>query len=365
MKHSFAIVVLASIGAFACSPDKGAPAKKPHAASKNTTDDMMASADDADAGGIPYAWDECGLNTGYAGDDRCILPPPPDKGMQIHFGPDDYDNPDALSMLAPGEERTDNVPATSSNDHDIYFFFRQYRLRPTAHHIIVTAANGSNLLTGRRIATANTSQDYPAHGIIAPEDKNVGSPLAAHASINASFHAINTTEQPQLREAWINFWYRDPSEVTEPATEWFETGNVLLDVPPHTSTTLGPYTCNIDNTGRLLWLYGHRHANNTRFTVTRVRGDQHDVIYDADKWEEPMLLDYNSLEKNPAPDIANGVEGGWSGILDVMAGDQLQWQCDVTNNHDTDLRFTEQTFLGEMCIVDAEAVGANCNGGFF
>jgi hypothetical protein len=31
------------------------------------------------------------------------------------------------------------------------------------------------------------------------------------------------------------------------------------------------------------------------------------------------------------------------------------------NEHDTALRFTNQTLLGEMCIVDAEAVGSNCS----
>jgi hypothetical protein len=95
--------------------------------------------------------------------------------------------------------------------------------------------------------------------------------------------------------------------------------------------------------------------------VTRVRGAQRDVIYDADNWEEPLLLNYSSLVTNPKPDIANMVEGGWNGILDVAQGDTVQWQCDVNNTHDTALTFTEQTYLGEMCIVDAEGVGATCN----
>jgi hypothetical protein len=308
--------------------------------------------------------DECKLNTGYAGDDNCILPPPADQGFQVHYGPTDYDNPEATFVLQPGEERTTDIPATSGNDTDVYFYYRQYRLRPTAHHIILSVAGGGSALAGlgRRVGTANTSQDFPAGGVIAPEDQNVGIPLPAHSVINANFHTINTTDAPQIREAWINFWYRDPNEITEPAVEWFKVGDIALNVPPHTSTTLGPYTCNVASDGRMLWLYGHRHANNTRFTVTRVRGDQRDVIYDASIWEEPLLLEYNSRVKNPAPDIANGVEGGWNGILDLVKGDQVEWACDVTNNHDTALRFTEQTLLGEMCIVDAEAVGASCSG---
>src|SRR5687767_5543383 len=36
----------------------------------------------------------CSLNTGYPGDDQCILPPPPDKGFQVHIGPSNYANPE-------------------------------------------------------------------------------------------------------------------------------------------------------------------------------------------------------------------------------------------------------------------------------
>jgi hypothetical protein len=310
------------------------------------------------------AMDECNLHTGYLGDENCILPPPPDKGFQIHYGPTDYDNPEQDFVLQPGEERTTDIPATSGNDTDVYFLYRQYRQRPTAHHIILSVANGSSslLALGRRVGTANTSQDFPVGGVIAPEDSNVGIPLAAHSVIAANFHTINTTDKPGLREAWINFWYRDPNEVTEPAAEWFKVGDIGFSIPPNSSTTLGPYTCSVDADGRMLWLYGHRHSNNVRFTVTRVRGDQRDVVYDADKWEEPLLLEYSSTVTNHAPDIANGVEGGWNGILDLVKGDQVEWSCDVVNNHDTALRFTEQTLLGEMCIVDAEAVGSNCSG---
>jgi len=133
-------------------------------------------------------------------------------------------------------------------------------------------------------------------------------------------------------------------------------------IAPHQSTTLGPYTCTVQGDGRMLWLYGHRHANNTRFTVTRVRGTQRDVIYDAYYWEEPLLLEYNSRTQNPAPDYASGIEGGWSGPLDLRTGDQIEWACDVVNQQATTLYFTNETYLGEMCIVDAEAVGSTCSG---
>src|SRR5436190_3925400 len=163
------------------------------------------------------AMDECKLDTGYLGDENCILPPSPDKGFQVHYGPSDYDNPDQIFVLAPGQERTDDIPATSGNDTDVFFYYRQYRLRPSAHHIILSVpSTGSSIaLLGRRVGTANRSQDFPVGGVIPSEDKNVGIPLAAHSTISASFHAINTTDAPQLREAWVNFYYRDPTEVTQ------------------------------------------------------------------------------------------------------------------------------------------------------
>ncbi len=305
----------------------------------------------------PMAAQPCTLNTGYEGDDKCILPPPADKGYQLHIGPTDYKNPGTY-LMQPGQEETTDFPATSTNTTDQYFFYRQYRLRPTTHHAIITAGGVGGIAGLGRIATANTSGEYPANGITAPEDMGVGIKLAAHSSIDVSFHTINTSPTPQLRELWINFWYK--TGVTQPATEWFNIGNPVFSVPPHTKTTLGPYTCTVSGSGRLLWLYGHRHANNTRFTVTRIHGGQKDVIYDANKWEEPLLLNYSSLVTNPAPDIPNGIEGGWNGILPMQAGDQVQWSCDVNNTHDTALSFTEQTYLGEMCIVDAEGVGVNC-----
>jgi hypothetical protein len=303
----------------------------------------------------------CNLNTGYIGDDQCILPPPPDKGFQIHLGPKDYKNPEALYLLQPGQEvTTENMMAGNSpNTSKAFFFYRQFRMRPTAHHVIISAPNGSDV--GRRIGTANKSEDYPKDGIIAPEDKNVGLPIDPNTPISVSFHAINTTTRPQIRELWVNFWYRDPAEVTEPATQWFETGSTTFAIPPHTKQVLGPYTCTVNGNGRMLWTYGHRHANNTRFQMWRVRGAKRDMIYDAYDWEHPLLLEFNSITTNKPVDPANRVEGGWNGILDLLTGDKIEWTCDVNNTTDSTLRFTNNTYTGEMCIVDAEAVGSTCN----
>jgi hypothetical protein len=110
----------------------------------------------------------------------------------------------------------------------------------------------------------------------------------------------------------------------------------------------------------MLWMYGHRHANNVRFSAWRVRGGQKDLIYEGYNWEETMQLEYSSTVMNPKPDTTAMVEGGWSGILDVKSGDQFQWECHVINKTDGTLLFTNNTYSGEMCILDAELVGGNC-----
>lgn len=316
---------------------------------------------------LPAGWNgDCGLHTQWAGDDRCIQPPPPDKGFQVHVGPSDYTNPEATYVMQPGDELTTDFPSVSSNQQMQYFYYRQYRMRPTAHHMILTVADGTSTTTlgslGRRIATANRSGDFPVNGIIAPENVGVGSPIGPTASINTSLHAINAGTTPQIREIWVNFWYRDAKDVTDPATPWFKVGSTTFAIAPGQDTVLGPYTCSVNSPGRLLWLYGHRHANNVSFLVNRVRGGQSDLIYAGYHWDEPITLQYDSITQNSVADTTQSIEGGWTGVLDLQAGDTIQWSCHVINQQTTTLTFTNQTYLGEMCIVDAEAVGTDCAG---
>ena len=131
-------------------------------------------------------------------------------------------------------------------------------------------------------------------------------------------------------------------------------------VQPHEETTLGPYRCTIRGEGRMLWFYGHRHANNLRFSAWRVRGGQKDLFYEGLNWEEPIVLEYSSTVTNTKPNREMGIEGGWSGILDMRAGDVLEWECHIKNKTDQVLTFANETYTAEMCIMDAELVGANC-----
>jgi hypothetical protein len=308
---------------------------------------------------LGLALDECGLDTGYPGDEYCILPPPPGEGFQVHIGPADYQNPGRY-LMQPGQESTEDFPSVSGNDTRIYYYYRQYRMRPGSHHLIISQQSGGlgGAAGGRRLGgSQNLAKDNPDRGIIAPENAGVGMPLDARVPITAQMHYINTTQAPVLREVWVNFWYKDPATVTEEAREMFANGGLGMNIPAGTSTVLGPYSCAITQPGRVLTLYGHRHANAPRFSAWLVRGGQRQLVYESLDWAEPMVLEFNSITQNTAADPARGVQGGHSGMLELRAGDALQWECKVENQHDFALRFGNQTYDSEMCILIGDTVG--------
>jgi hypothetical protein len=340
-------------GAGATPDDHAAPSTAPPANGQRTTPMVQGIA--PPDGFEPGAMNECGLNSGWRGDEFCILPPPADKGFQLHIGPSDYANPEPVYILAPGQENVHTYTATSGNDHNIDFYVRQYRMRPGAHHTIVRDTS-----TGRRLSGSDVNQDHPVGGITAPENAGVGIPLTAHAPISVDHHAINTTDKPLLQEVWVNFWYVDPSNVTETTTLLYDPGAINVNVAPHADVVLGPYQCDIQTPGRLISMFGHVHANNVRFSAWRTRGGQRDLIYESHRWEEPLWLEFTSLANNPVVDSAKEVDGGWTGMLDLEPGDTLAWECHEVNQQDTALRFVNQTFTGTMCIIIGDLVGTKC-----
>jgi len=300
------------------------------------------------------AMDECGLDTGYAGDEYCILPPPADKGFQLHIGPTNYDNPEDKYILQPGEENVVDLSAVSGNEEDIVYYYRQYRMRPGSHHVILTA-------DGRSIGgTQNLARDNPENGVIPPENDNIGLPLKAKATINANMHFYNFSDKPMLRELWVNYWYKDPATVTETANRIFSMTGVRAAVA-HSHVVVGA-SCEISGNGRVLSLAGHRHMNNVRFSVWHKTGDQRTLVFDDYDAEHPGVLEFNSLVSNPLPDPAAKKMGGVSGILNVKAGDTLDFECEIINTTDKNFVGLNEAADDEMCILTGDSVGATVPG---
>ncbi|HEY6561765.1 MAG TPA: hypothetical protein VI072_31060 [Polyangiaceae bacterium] len=299
----------------------------------------------------------CGLNTGWDGDEYCLPPPPAELGFQVHYGPASYDDPGEIQkyLIDPGKDTnifTD--PITAGNDSDIYFYKRQYRMRPGSHHLIVFGeGQGSLLGNGRRLGGSQNSRKDNPKGRVPPENVGIGMPLAANSQLTLNLHHFNGTPKPLLREAWVNVWYIDPSTVKQEAREIFLWAGLGQVIAPGASTTVrGKKT--ISEAGRILTLYGHRHSNNVRFAAY-LNGQ---LVFDDYDWKEPAVFEFNSLTKNLLPEASSGRAGAVSGMLELKPGDVLEWQCDIENHHSEAITFGEnEAITSEMCILVGDAVG--------
>jgi hypothetical protein len=301
--------------------------------------------------------DECGLDTKWEGDEYCILPPPPDKGFQIHIGPSNYDNPESQYVMQPGTENTVSMSAISGNTTDIFYYRRQYRMRPGSHHVIVSSGG---LLDGRRLGgTQNLAKDNPT-GPTPPENEGVGLPLAARSTVSVNMHYYNFGTKPILKEVWINFWYKEADSVKQPASEVFTFASVTPAVAG--SHVVVGASCAISQPGRILTLYGHRHNNNVRFSAWRVRGGQRDLLLDDYDPVHPGVLEFNSLTQNPTymPDVKR--LSGWSGMLDLMPGDKVDFECEIINKTNKNFIGANEANDDEMCILVGDSVGAQIPG---
>lgn len=302
------------------------------------------------AAGNGLAMDECGLDTQWPGDEYCIKPPPADKGFQMHLGPTNYMNPERQFIMEPNTETTVSIPATAGNTQNVYYYWRQYRMRPGSHHLIVNS--GARRLGG----TQNLTKDNPERGMIAPENKGVGMMLAARAPLSNSLHYYNFTDKPIIKEVWVNFWYRDQAEVTEPANEIFSMLGMGIAPGQH---VVKHGSCNVTGSGRLLTLYGHVHSHNKRFSAWRTRGGQKMLIHESFDWEHPGVSEFSSVVMNPMLNTAGKQAGGFSGVMDVKPGDLIEFECDIVND-------TNKTFVGqneaeddEMCILIGDSAGTS------
>jgi hypothetical protein len=69
------------------------------------------------------------------------------------------------------------------------------------------------------------------------------------------------------------------------------------------------------------------------------------------------VLEYNSLTMNTPPDATNKVAGGWNGILDLKAGDTIDFECEIVNMTNKNFMGANEADDDEMCIITGDAVG--------
>jgi hypothetical protein len=317
---------------------------------------------------------DASYDSGYPGDEFCILAPDPMNGTQVYVGPEGYDNPSASFIMKKGEEVTDYYFTNATNTEPHFFFRTNIRMRAGSHHMINNmldadradgfAAGGEP--GGRGFPGAQRPDSDRPQGTfdVPPENAGLGDELLTKQQFSLNLHHFNLSDEDILREIWINIWYKPESEVKEKIGGIAMFGNPLdVSVPAGQKRNLH-YTCDVTGNTRIITLNGHRHAHTTRFGVWLVRGGENIPLYESFYYNDMPTYQYDSISKNPVPDLANKIDGAFTGILDVKAGDQIHFVCDINNDSTQPLRFANEVQTGEMCILFGSKVGSElCRSG--
>jgi hypothetical protein len=318
-------------------------------------------------------------DTGYPGDQFCILPPPPELGIQFGVIPDSYDNPDPGFLLQPDEEITDYYFANAGNSEERFFYRVNLRMRAGSHHMInrmldadradgwSRAGDGGGFGAsggGRGFPGAQRpDQDRPQGTLeVPPENAGLGDRLMVNQQLSYNLHHFNLGGEVNLREVWINVWYKPEAEVTD------EIGGIAIFGPPGDVTTSPGvrntlhYRCDVTQPSRIITLNGHRHAHTERFGVWLVREGESEPIYESFDYNDMPTYQYDSISVNPVPSLADRLDGAKSGMLEVGPGDQIHFVCDINNTSSNTLRFANEVQTGEMCILFGSRTGGSLCG---
>ena len=347
-------------------------------------------------------------DTGFVGDEYCILPPPADKGIQVGFHPMEgvyWDNMLAQDVsgyqvtqsshpawvLPKGGEETRNYIAPADNPEAKTYYRTYFRMRTGSHHNIITlhAANPSyewlasfgdalpglfdiarpirGVLGGQQRPDDNTPVTYDKP----PEDEGLYLNWPEQPSVLYNLHHFNTTDGDVLKEGWVNVWWEDD---TRTAVSWY----MGLSFEQVGSLRMSPgevedyhYVWDIAWPVRLIRVFGHRHVWTTNFStwIERASGEL-EVIYQSFDWWDMPTYRYDSVVTNPMPNREIYADGAASGIIELKAGDKMHFNCHMeftderaaaedapTPNEVGTLVFANEAYTGEMCIQFGNVAG--------
>jgi hypothetical protein len=341
--------------------------------------------------------------TPYPGDEFCILPPPPEMGMQVGLHPQgtvdqyweqiwagDYSGYQAMDpewVLPAGMQITQNYRARSTNTTEQNYYRTYFRMRTGSHHNIITMHSGTEpaewipnafgadalpgLFTGGTVGVLGGQQrpddSTPVTLDRPPEDAGLYLAFPANVGIIFNMHHFNFTDGPIVREGWSNIWWTE-EEATVRAS-WYmglEFGQVaFLNVPPDGVQDYH-YYWSVPGDVRLIRVFGHRHFWTPNFStwIERAGGDT-ELIYQSYDWGDMPTYRYDSVVQNPPIDTMGKNDGATSGVINLKAGDELHFNCHIeyTDQRATvdpaapvptetgrALRFANEVYTGEMCI---------------
>jgi hypothetical protein len=311
----------------------------------------------------------------YWGD--CVVPPPvdPSEGVVAKYGPADYDDPNDVAnyVVEPGTEPLDCGYTRLPNTADFFYNRYEVRSRPGMHHVILYAAaldapdgthdncqirdQGGRMLAVFQGGIEGGIYTYPPSGKMAPENSTLATRLKPHQTIAYELHAVNSTDEPLLRENWTIFWSMPPDEVKGTVEQLAFNGGLWMKIPAHTKQVI-TNSCEVPaelGEIRVVDMFAHMHAHGERFSAWSVTKDptsgaeNRALVYESYDWSILDLIEYNTVEQNAEVTYQGGVRGGVSGDLFLKPGERLEYECAMNNTEDYSLKFAARAFDGEMC----------------
>ncbi len=335
--------------------------------------------------------------TDFPGDEFCILPPEPGKGIQYGVHPQgkqwyeqasagDMSGYDGLATewtMEMGEEETRNYH--TGIDGDGFNYYRSYtRMRGGSHHMIVSAASPS----GQQEIWEGSSPDFLATSLPGAQrpDENVPKSLDKPAEdaglygrmpspseITFNMHHFNATDGPILKEAWTNMWFEEDATIEIRPIFGLNFGQTSgLAVQPGETVDLH-YSWDIRSSMRLVMLFGHRHAWTTSFSAWLDKPDgEQEILYQSFDWFDEPTYRYDSITQNPVPNHETLIDGASSGLKMLNPGETLHFNCHIEYTEERaasegapsptqngTLRFANEAFTAEMCILFGSTTGGS------
>lgn len=305
--------------------------------------------------------------SGFPGDSQCLGVPDPSGGMQLHYGPNDYTDPDEVAkfVVAPGAFGPGCLFMTTPNAALVHLKEWHGRLRPGAFETLLFEAKtpqadstdpGScgGSLAAPLVSMAGTDLDLSFDGG-APELAGAGMSLAARTPVSFNVLMFNTTDAPLLTEAWLNGLYAEEDAVDLEVAPISWLGGLGMNIAPHTNSTVraggasGMSSCVASEDMRLLALIGSTGSHTTHMAADVERAGSRTRIYESFDWSEPKRLYYNTVVQNPRPDPSSLTTGGASGVFTLHSGDAISWECVIENTTSGRLTFSDDPIAGEVC----------------
>jgi hypothetical protein len=344
--------------------------------------------------------------TPFRGDEYCILPPPPDKGMQIGFHPQEdkywdqiskkdlsgYQNVAAEWTVKPGGEETRTYHANAPNPETKKYYRTYFRMRTGSHHNIISMHNSSAPAAWMR----NVGEALPAFfdpsagqvtGVLGgqerpddstpvtldrpSEDDGMYTNFPAKANVYYNTHFFNTGKDATLKEGWVNLWWEETGTTYTYYFMGLDFGQVIgMSIPPGQTRDLH-YAFTPTGPTRLVRFFGHRHVWTPNFSSWVERKDgKVEMIYQSFDWLDMPTFRYDSVVKNPTPDFSRRIDGASSGILKLDVGDKLHFNCHIEYTDaraqeegaplprtQGNLTFANQALTAEMCIAFGTVTG--------